>query len=86
MVATVRCEEIANEKLSQLTSDEVKVSDNKFFLIFLERVYLSTYQLFCFSDEVKVANVLPVLFLHSELVGTGCCCSSWSRTRLWKET
>lgn len=28
MVATVRCEEIANEKLSHLTSDEVTVLHN----------------------------------------------------------
>lgn len=38
MVATVRCEEIANEKLSQLTSDEVEVSDNKSSLIFLKNL------------------------------------------------
>jgi len=70
MVATVRCEEIANEKLNQLQSD---------------KVLIHIFVLSCFASAIfRVNNLMNEFDLG--LAGIGRSCSIRSSTRFWGKT
>lgn len=70
MVATVRCEEIANEKLNHLTSDEVL------------KAYINIY--FC-TLICRLLMASSFFFYFLGLVGTGNINSKWPSIGVWEK-
>lgn len=71
MVATVRCEEIANEKYAAFVANEVRT----FLFVHLPRI-----------STISITNAVETAFnFHSGMVSIGRDCAIWSYSWIWEK-